>query len=59
MWPKALKERIDNLVVNCTHIPFKKEIILDAISQFDIHTNKLKGALNYHSDEAYNKWGLK
>ena len=57
-WPLALSSRIGNAVVNLIHIPFKKEPILDAIGQFDVHNEKLKGSYNYYSKEAYQGWGL-
>ena len=42
LWPIALKERIENGKASCIHIPFKKEPLKDAISQFS-HSNKPKG----------------
>lgn len=52
LWPAALKTRIDNEIARVIHIPFKKEPIKDAISQFN-HNNLPKSALSYYSIEAY------
>ena len=48
-WPIALQTRINNGAVNAIHIPFKREAILDAIGNFTINTNSLKGPLNYYN----------
>lgn len=59
-WPKSLTERINNRTGKCIHIPFKKEAIVSAISQFSIHStgnNILTGSLQYYSREAQHRWG--
>jgi hypothetical protein len=56
-WPAALAERIDNETAKVIHIPFKKEPIKDAISQFD-HNNLPKSSLSYYSRETYEGWGI-
>lgn len=49
MWPKALRERIDNKCAYCTHVPFKKEPIFDAINRFSVVNSKYpKGSLGYY-----------
>lgn len=55
MWPKSLAERIQNGNAHCIHIPFKKELIFDAINQFSVVNSKYPkgGALGSYSDEAY------
>lgn len=58
LWPRALKKGINNETVKAIHIPFKQVVIADAISQFDVHTSKLKSSLSYYSKEAYQRWGL-
>lgn len=60
MWPKALAERIENGSAKCIHIPFNKEPILDAISQFSVVTAKYPkgGSLGRYSNDAYKSWGL-
>ena len=59
-WPKNLASRIDDKTAKCIHIPFKKEAIMSAISQFSIHStgnNVLTGPLHYYSTEAQKEWG--
>lgn len=57
-WPKKLREYINGDTAKCIHIPFKKEPILDAISQFRVDDKYPKGSLSYYSQEAYISWGL-
>ena len=57
-WPKALKERINNNTAKCIHVPFKKEPILDAISQFSVNNGYPNTAINVYSEEAYKSWGI-
>lgn len=57
-WPKSLKERIDNCTVKCIHIPFRKEPIFSAISEFSINNSIPKGALTYYIREVYVKWNI-
>ncbi len=57
-WPKALKERIDNGKAKCIHIPFKKEPILDAISQFSSNSKYPSSSKNIYSESAYREWGI-
>ena len=58
LWPKALKDRIENGKASCIHIPFKKEPLKDAISQFS-HDKKPKGGgLGFYSSEAYQAFGI-
>lgn len=57
-WPKALKERIDNGKAKCIHIPFKKEPILDAISQFSSNSKYPSSSKNVYSESAYKEWGI-
>jgi hypothetical protein len=56
LWPKALEDRINNGTAKVIHIPFKKEPIVDAVSQFDFD-NPPRGGLVYYSKEAYESWG--
>lgn len=58
-WPKSLKERIDNSTANCIHIPFKKEPIFSAISQFSVNDNTIDNPIAYYSKNSYDKWGIK
>lgn len=58
-WPAALKTRIENGTARAIHIPFKKEPVLDAISQFDVsNTDYPKDGYGYYSKEAHQSWGL-
>lgn len=56
MWPKALTDRINNGTAMVIHIPFKKEAIADAISQFD-YNNMPNGGLVYYAKETQQRWG--
>jgi hypothetical protein len=56
--PKVLKEKIDNGYAYCIHIPFKKEPLKDAISQFN-HNNLPKGGgFGVYSKNAYESFGI-
>lgn len=56
LWPEALADRINGKTATVIHVPFKKEPITDAVSQFDF--NKLpESGLAYYSKEAYLSWG--
>ncbi|MCX6717533.1 MAG: TIR domain-containing protein [Candidatus Taylorbacteria bacterium] len=56
LWPKALADRINNGTAKVIHIPFRKEPIADAVSQFDFN-NLPRGGLSYYSKDAYLGWG--
>lgn len=58
LWPTALSERINNGTAHVIHIPFKKEPLADALSQFSIGKYPTGGGLAYYSREAYANWGL-
>jgi len=51
-WPTALKTRIDNDEAKAIHIPFIKDALFDAISQFTV-SNLPSGPLNYYSKKAH------
>lgn len=58
-WPNVLKTRIENDSARAIHIPFKKEPVLDAISQFDItNTEYPTNGYGYYTREAHQQWGL-
>lgn len=57
LWPTELAKAIENKKVGIIHVPFKKEPIADAISQFDMN-NHPKTTLNYYTKEAYESWGI-
>lgn len=58
LWPSALKERIENGMASCIHIPFKKTVIAGAVDQFNLTTKPLNGGLGYYSEAAYKYYGL-
>jgi antiphage defense system Thoeris ThsB-like protein len=57
-WPSALALRINNETANVIHIPFKKEALKDAISQFSHEKPPLGKGLGIYSDEAYQSFGI-
>lgn len=57
LWPKALQVRINNKTARVLHIPFKKEPLKEAVSQFN-HNNLPNTALSYYNRQAYEDWGL-
>ena len=57
LWPKALADRINNGTARVIHVPFKKEPIADAVSQFDFD-NLPNSSLSYYTRDAYIGWGL-
>lgn len=56
-WPTALKTRLDNKTAKAIHIPFKREAILAAMSQFSVNSQQPKGSLVYYTREVQEKWG--
>jgi hypothetical protein len=57
LWPKAVADRINNKTARVIHIPFRKEPVADAISQFD-YDNPPKSPLSYYSRDVYTRWGF-
>ena len=57
-WPSALKSRISNGSARVIHIPFRKEPIRDAISQFSHNAFPNGGGLGYYDKDAYRSFGL-
>lgn len=56
--PNALRTRIENGTAHAIHIPFKKLIIQDAISQFSHNKLPKGGGLGAYSVDAYKSFGL-
>ncbi|MGD7047023.1 hypothetical protein FZC83_02125 [Rossellomorea marisflavi] len=52
-WTQALTECIATKELKAIHIPFKKSVIGDAISQFSIHKNNLNTPFHTYSASAY------
>jgi len=58
LWPAALASRIQSGAAHVIHVPFKREPLKDAISQFS-HDNYPPGnGLAYYSREAYASFGI-
>jgi hypothetical protein len=56
-WPAALATRINDGSAHVIHIPFRKEVLSDAL-RFT-HQNPPRGAgLGFYSDEAYKSFGV-
>jgi hypothetical protein len=56
LWPMALSVRINKSNAKAIHIPFTKDFILAAISQFSVNGEYLKSGKEYYSINAYIKW---
>jgi putative transposase len=57
-WPNALSTRITNNSAKTIHIPFIKNALLDAVSQFSVNEQKqLSGSSNYCSEQAHRSFG--
>ena len=58
-WPQALKTRIINGSARAIHIPFRKEPVLDALSQFDIlNTGYPTDGYGYYDRKTHQMWSL-
>lgn len=57
-WPRALHIRINDGTANVIHIPFKKEALKDAISQFSHNNPPLGKGLGIYGDDAYGSFGI-
>lgn len=58
LWPEALKKRIENNTASCIHIPFKKEVLSNAINKFSISTKPPAGGIGTYSQQEYRSFGL-
>lgn len=58
LWPRALEIRIDDGRAKVIHIPFRREPLADAISQFNYASYPTGGGLGRYSAEAYRSWGI-
>ena len=56
-WPLKLKELIENEEVKTIHIPFKKDLILEAINSFSVH-NPPSYSNGIFKDSVYEKYGI-
>jgi len=57
LWPGALADRIRTNTARVIHVPFKREPLKDAISQFS-HDSMPSSSLSYYSHEAYASFGI-
>lgn len=57
-WPAALDARISTGAAHVIHIPFRKEAILDAISQFNFNKYPLGGGLGIYAAQTYASWNI-
>lgn len=58
LWPEALRIRIDNGTASVIHIPFNRNAIDDAISQFNYNKLPAGGGLGIYSSDAYRSFGI-
>lgn len=57
-WPQALSERIRQGSAHVIHVPFRREPLADAISQFGPANYPRGGGLGVYSREAYMSFGI-
>lgn len=60
LWPKALHDRIIAGTAKCIHVPFKEKAIMDAISQFSVHSkgnSVLTSSYTTYTEQTYRDWG--
>jgi hypothetical protein len=58
VWPKSLKDRIDNINTKAIHVAFKKDCIFNAIDRFHVNGESLGNGKVYYTRESYVQWGL-
>ncbi|WP_274654875.1 TIR domain-containing protein [Paenibacillus humicola] len=58
IWPKVLKDCINDTGIEAIHIPFAKVCILDAITRFYVNGEHLSSGKSYYNLETQTKWGL-
>lgn len=58
LWPQALGERIRTGSAHVIHVPFKREPLNDAISQFSHEKFPVGGGLGVYSKDAYASFGV-
>ncbi len=57
-WPSALEVRINNETANVIHIPFKKDALNAAISQFSHARPPIGKGLGIYDDASYRLFGI-
>lgn len=58
-WPNSLTARINNSTANAIHVPFKKNILLQAINQFSVNDNYPGGSLVTYTKEEQERMNYK
>lgn len=58
LWPNALNQRIQNKTAKIIHIPFKQNVVNDAINQFT-YLNQPSGSLDFYSLNSHFLFGTK
>jgi len=59
LWPAALASRIGNKTATVLHIPFCKEAVLHAITNYSLHDiKKLRAGSNQYTEATHRSWGL-
>jgi hypothetical protein len=58
LWPGALAQRIWDTTAHVIHVPFKREPLKDAISQFSHDVLPRGGGLGVYSAAAYRSFGV-
>jgi hypothetical protein len=58
-WPAALADRIQSEAAHVIHVPFKRLVLADAISQFSHDAYPKNKGLGIYSAEAYADFGIK
>ena len=59
LWPAALAARIHSGSAHVIHVPFKREPLRDAISQFSPDNYPVGQGLTVYSAEAYREFGIR
>ena len=56
-WPSTLTERINDGSASAIHIPFKRDVMFDAIGRFTVNGEKIGSSLQFYSEAAHRQWG--
>ena len=57
LWPSALTARIRDRSAHIIHVPFRKEPLVDAVSQFTHGNYPNGGGLGVYDEATYSRWG--
>ena len=57
-WPRTLAVRINNKTAHVIHVPFRKEVLKNAIPRFSHDNLPRNGGLGFYNDEAYRHFGI-